>query len=118
MGTLQGDTRHHLQILKQILRSRSQNMVAVESKIQKYYSKNKHGKVVKTKSMARKQVISIKFDQVSKMHLFTKTCLVSSYKAAGRPRPRIVYSSLPKVMARLYTKRAVLRKVRAEFDNS
>ena len=90
-------------------------MPAVESKIQKFYSKLHGGKVVKTKSKSLKQVLSIKFDQVSKMHLFSKTCLVSSYKAAGRPRPQIVYSSLPKVMRRLYTKRAVLGKVRSKI---
>ena len=60
--------------------------------------------------------MSIKFDLVSKLHLFTRTCILASYKAAGVLKPRIIYSSLPKVMSRFYTKRSVLGKVRKKME--
>lgn len=89
-------------------------MLAVESKLKKFYTKKRGGRVFKAETVKMKQVTSIKFDLVSKIHLYSQSCLVSSYKAAGRPSPRIVYSSLPKVMARFYSKRSVIRKVRNE----
>ena len=67
--------------------------------------------IKKLKNTGRR-VVSIKFDLVSKMHRFSRSCIVESYKAAGVSRPRMVYSSLPKVMGKLYTKRSVLSKVR------
>ena len=93
-------------------------MHVVESKIKKFFSNQHRGRVLKVKPRISKKVTSIKFDRISKMHMFTKNCLVSSYKAAGRLRPRIVHSSLPKVMSRFYTKRAVLRKVKSKVVGS
>ena len=66
----------------------------------------------KVKVATRKQVTSVKFDMISKMHLYSRSCIVSSYKAAGKQLPRIVYSSLPRIMSKVYTKRSVLGKVK------
>ena len=116
--TLLGDTCHHLQLLKQVLHHRNQNMTVIHSKIKKFYSKMQEGQVIKLGSDSRKKVTSIKFDSVSKMHFFTRSCILTSYKAAGRPSPRIVFSSLPKIMSRFYTKRSVIRKVKTQVGKN
>ena len=61
---------------------------------------------------ANRSVVSVKFDAVSNIHLFTRTCITESYKACGMPCPRLVYSSLPKVMEKFSTKRSVVGKVK------
>ena len=38
----------------------------------------------------------------------------ASYKAAGLRGPRVVYTSLPRGMSRFYSKRAVLKKIKAK----
>ena len=104
--TLLGDTYHHVQFLRTILEHRQQNMQVVKSKMKAYFCKQRRlRKLSRPKRLKNPgRVISIKFDLVSKLHLFTRTCILASYKAAGVLKPRIIYSSLPKVMSRFYTK--------------
>ena len=92
-------------------------MTVVNSKIERFFTKRRLGRkqLVKPKVLSRKQVTSVKFDIVSKMHLYSRSCIVSSYKAAGRKLPRIVYSSLPKVLSKVYTKHSVLGKVKKKL---
>jgi hypothetical protein len=91
-------------------------MQAVKGKFKSFYSKHyQRDCLAKSRPESRRRVTSVKFDLVSKMHLYSQSCIVSSYKAAGKPKPRIVYSSLPKVMSRVYTKRSVLRKVKTKI---
>ena len=89
----------------------------VRSKFERFFAKRRLGRkqLVKPRVERRKQVTSVKFDMVSKMHLHSRLCIVSSYKAAGRQLPRIVYSSLPKVMSKVYTKRSVIGKVQKKM---
>ena len=89
-------------------------MPAIESKIKKFFTRKHSGKLSKHKSGLENRVSSIKFDLVSKMHQYSKSCLLASYKAAGRPVPRLVYSSLPKVMTRFYSKCSVIRKIKSK----
>jgi hypothetical protein len=91
-------------------------MQAVKGKFKRFYSRrHQRSYLTQSRPRSRTHVTSIKFDLVSKMHLYSQSCIVSSYKAAGKPKPRIVYSSLPKVMSRVYTKRSVLRKVKTKI---
>ena len=62
------------------------------------------------------RVVTVKFDTVSKVHLFSKSCILASYKASGFSKPRVVYSSLPKVMAKVSTKRSVLGRVKRRIN--
>ena len=110
-----GDIRHHVEFLKQVLCHRNQNMQVLESKFERFFTKRmreRHQHAESRRVHRRSSVASVKFDQVSKMHLYSRCCIISSYKAAGRQNPRIIYSSLPKVMSRVYTKRSVIRKVK------
>ena len=87
-------------------------MQVIDSKIKEFYKKSKPVKRLRV----RRRLVVIKYDSVSKMHLFTRSVILKSYKAAGAISPRIVHSSLPKIMSKFYTKRSVLSKVRNSME--
>ena len=87
-------------------------MKVIDSKIRRFYSIRSAGRDVRSIHKDRKIGTCIKFDRVSMMHLYSRSCLLSSYKAAGVHRPRFIYTSMPKLISRFYTKRSVLRKIR------
>ena len=118
--TMPQDAKHHIQFLKTILKHRNQNMKVVEGKFESYFSKRRQprtrAKAARTRAKAARtrSILNLKFDAVSKMHLFTQKCILSSYKASSTAKPRIVYSSLPRVMSRISTKRKVLSIVKKQ----
>ena len=66
-----------------------------------------------TKSKRRiRRLVKLRFDAVSKIHVFTRSCVLQSYKRVNRTHPLIVYYSTGKVISSLITKRALLQKVR------
>ena len=114
-----GDTHHHVQFMKKVLEHKNQNQRIIKSKFDSFFDKRriaKFQKINRKTILKTSRVTSVKFYRVSKMHLFTCSCIISSYKVAGVHRPRLVYSSLPKVMSRVYTKRSVLRRVRKRLE--
>ena len=120
--TLAGDTKHHVQFLRKILENRSQNLQVTNRKFDAFFSKKSQKKVdgpVKTGCVAkRKRVIIVKFDTVSKMHLFTQSCILASYRASGASKPRFIYTSLPRVIPRITTKRRVLKIVKKKIESA
>ena len=104
---------HHRRLLKQVLSYKNQNMQAVGARARKYIARLHAGKVTKEEPVRR--VTSIRYDGVSRMHHYSRACVVASYKAAGLKGPRVVYTSLPRVMSRFYSKRAVLKKIKAKI---
>ena len=115
-----GDMEHHLQFLKTVLSHRNQNMKVVKNKIDKFFKNRRAKKRINELKMFtnERRVMSVKFDAVSKSHLFSRSCILASYKASGVPKPSLVYSSLPKIMDRISTKRSVLRKVKERINLS
>ena len=115
--TLLSDTYHHVELLKTVLKNRKQDMKVIDSKIKMFYNNRRNSKPASVKRLVNtKRVVSVKYDSVSSMHLFTRTCIMKSYKAAGVKSPRIVHSSLPKVMTKLYSKRSVLTQVKKSMQ--
>ena len=104
---------HHRRLLKHVLRHKNQNMQAVGGRARSYFARLHAGKIIKKEPVRR--VTCIRFDGVSRMHQYSRTCIVASYKAAGLRGPRVVYTSLPRVMSRFYSKRTVLKKVKAKL---
>ena len=116
-----GDTQHHVRFLKKVLGHRNQNMQVVKSKFESFFAKRRNARSQHVHAQGQsksRRVVSVKFDLVSKVHLYSRSCILASYKAAGVPGPRLVYSSLPKVMSRIYTKRSVIRKVKKRLTNT
>ena len=113
-----GDIRHHMQFLKSVLEHRNQNMTVVHNKFDAFtLRQRKTAGKAKKKAPADKRIVNIKFDTVSKLHLFTRSCITASYKAAGLTCPRVVYSSLPKVISKFSTKRSVVGKVKERINH-
>ena len=110
--------KHHIQFLKAILENRNQNMAVIHNKFDAFFSKLR-GSVNSNSegAPAISSVVSVKFDIVSKVHMFTRPCITESYKACGMPCPNFVYSSLPKVMEKISTKRSVVGKVKATISH-
>merc|ERR1719450_1936577 len=111
--SLSGDRIHHLENLKLVLKHRNQNMRAINARIKRFYSRQNAGRITKLNRGSR--ITRIKFDAVSKMHQYSKSCLLASYRAAGLT-PRFVYTSLPRVLSKFYSKRAVVKKVKATLQ--
>ena len=115
--TLLGDTYHHVELLRTVLQYRKQDMNVIDSKIKNFYNNRRKSRSDSVKRLVNtRRVVSIKYDSVSHMHLFTRRCILKSYKAAGVSSPKIVHSSLPKVMSKLYTKRSVLSQLRSTIN--
>ena len=115
--TLLGDTYHHVELLRTVLKYRKQDMNVIDSKIKNFYTNRRKSRPASVKRLVNtRRVVGIKYDSVSNMHLFTRKCILKSYKSAGVSCPRIVHSSLPKVMSKLYTKRSVLSQVRSRVN--
>ena len=90
-------------------------MIVTKNKIDAFFNKRKKvqtGRVDKIRNAKIRSAIIVKFDQVSKMHLLSQFCILASYKASGAAKPRIVYTSLPKILSRFSTKRKVLKMVK------
>ena len=111
--TMPQDVKHHIQFLKTILKHRNQNMKVIEGKFETFFTK-RHQPRTRAKAARTRSILNLKFDAVSKMHLFTQKCILSSYKSSSTAKPRIVYSSLPRVMSRISTKRKVLSIVKKQ----
>ena len=60
-------------------------------------------------------ITNVKFDAVSKLHLFTTTCIEDAFRLIGETPPRTVFSSLPKLSSKISTKRSVLGLVRSKI---
>ena len=117
--TLAADMEHHVRFLRNILENKNQNMNVINRKIDNFFTKRSCSKVLKISTarvVKNSRTINVKFDGVSKMHLFTQSCLLTSYKASGTAKPRIVFSSLPRVIARISTKRKVLGMVKKRIS--
>ena len=112
--TQAGDTKHHVQFLRKILNHRNQNMGVINRKIDAFFTKRSRSKnhITPVKVGKSRRTVNVKFDAVSRMHLFSRSCILESYRASGAARPRIVFSSLPRVMSRISTKRKVLGMVK------
>merc|ERR1712142_1193419 len=115
--TKNGDIKHHVQFLRRILKHRSQNMKCMEVRFRAFFAK-KHGfkrmSSERTKIDQVKMSAIVKFDSASMLHLFTRKCILSSYKASGSAKPRFILSNLPRVMSRITTKRKVLSMIRKQ----
>ena len=106
-----------MELLKTVLKNRKQDMKVIDSKIKMFYNNRRKPKPALVKRLVNtRRVVSVKYDSVSNMHLFTRTSIMKSYKAAGVKSPRIVHSSLPKVMTKLYSKRSVLTQVKKSMQ--
>ena len=120
--TLAADTQHHIKFLRKILEHRNQNLKVTEKKIDAFFSKKLEKKVNDQVNSGRvrknKNGISVKFDTVSKMQSFTQSCILTSYRASGASRPRIIYTSLKRVIPRITTKRRVLRMVKKIIESA
>ena len=90
-------------------------MRAINARIKRFYSRQNAGRITKVNRGSRKLITRIKFDAVSKMHQYSKSCLLASYRAAGLT-PRFVYTSLPRVLSKFYSKRTVVKKVKATLQ--
>ena len=112
--TDQRDRDHHSAFLHNVLRHRNQNMEVIKQKFKVFMRKLRkpQSRKASTSRLPHSRVLSLKFDLTSGLHLFTRSCVLSAYKSAGITRPRLIYSSLPKVMSRIITKRSLLRKVK------
>ena len=110
------DVDHHVQFLRKILKNRNQNTKVIAGKFDTFFSKRLKVKdcislgAMGTTRSGRS--INVKFDGVSKMHLFSRSCIIAGYKASGTAKPRIIFSSLPRVVSRISTKRKVLAIVK------
>ena len=109
--TESNDKQHHASFLLRILENRNQDMKIIKRKFGIFMRKLRKPSVVKTRQHF-KNIVKLRFDAPSKINLFTRSCILSSYKNVRKPAPRIIHSSLPKVMSYLVTKRSVLRKVK------
>ena len=119
------DISHHIGFLKNVLRHRSQDMTWVKDKIEGLHAKRRRRATSSTSSPDHKStlrsdhksdhvsVTSVTFDAVSKVHQFTRQCLIESFKKASFDDPRVVYSSLPKLGSRISTKRSILGTVKS-----
>ena len=113
--TEQGDRSHHIQLMKNVLKHRSQNMTVILNKFEKFHA-SRHRSHVRSKEPFDKQsVTSITFDAVSKVHLYTENCIKASYKHVGQQVPHMVFTSFPKMVSRLSSKRTVLGQVKEEI---
>ena len=111
------DIDHHVQFLRRILKDRCQNMKCIEVRFRAFFNKKhefKRMSLERAKSDEVKMSTIIKFDSVSMLHLFTRKCILSSYKASGSAKPRFILSNLPRVMSRITTKRKVLSMIRKQ----
>ena len=103
---------HHVRFLRKVLDSRNQNMLVINRKFDTFFTK---------RATANPRVRAISHQKAgknkqSKMHLFTQSCILTSYKASGIVKPRILYSSLPKMIAKIVTKRRVLAMVKEKLN--
>ena len=115
------DMKHHIRFLRKVLDSRNQNMLVINRKFDTFFTKRTTANprvraISHQKAGKNKRSIIVKFDGVSKMHLFTQSCILTSYKASGIVKPRILYSSLPKMIAKIVTKRRVLAMVKEKLN--
>ena len=116
--THQEDISHHIQFLKNILQYRDQNMPIIHSKIRHFHAARKQGALVPRSSKPNyRTVVSVTYDNVSKVHKYSQECISQAYNVIGEPCPRIVHSSLPKLGSRISTKRCVLGKVKLLMKN-
>ena len=72
--------------MKKVLEHKNQNQRIIKSKFDSFFDKRriaKFQKINRKTILKTSRVTSVKFDRVSKMHLFTRSCIISSYKAAG-----------------------------------
>ena len=109
------DVDHHVQFLRKILKNRNQNTKVIAGKFDTFFSNRlevKDCKSLGVKSNRPGRSVNVKFDGVSKLHLFSQSCIVAGYKASGTAKPRIIFSSLPRVVSRISTKRKVLAIVK------
>ena len=113
--TDQRDKKHHASFLLRILEHRNQNMKVIKHKFDNFMVKLR--KVSSSARLPRGRhphsLVNLKFDGASKFHALTRSCILRSYKNINKPMPRLVYSSLPKIMSSLVTKRSLLRKIKA-----
>lgn len=111
--TMLQDVQHHIQFLRKILQHRNQNEKVIGGKFETFFAKKSRAKPrTLAKAGTTRGILNLKFDGVTKMHLFTQRCILRSYKASSTAKPRIIFSSLPRVMARISSKRKVLATVK------
>ena len=110
------DKQHHASFLLRVLQNRNQDMKIIKRKFDISMRKLKKPPVAKARQHFG-NIVKLRYDRPSKFHLLTRSCILSSYKNVRKPAPRVIHSSLPKIMSRLVTKRSVLRKVKL-YKNS
>ena len=106
------DRQHHIKFLDRMLRHRNQNMTDIKNKFHCFFVKMKNPRSITMKRDYR-QCIKITFDATSGIHKLTRSSLLEAYKRLGRRRPLIVYSSLPKVLSHIITKRKLLKRIKS-----
>ena len=106
------DRQHHIKFLDRMLRHRNQNMTDIKNKFHSFFVKIKNPRSITVKRDYR-HCIKITFDTTSGIHRLTRSSLLEAYKKLGRKRPLIVYSSLPKVLSHIITKRKLLKRIKS-----
>ena len=110
------DINHHTQFLKNVLDHRAQNKNVICGKFSSFHAKRKNPeRFLRRKS--NRIATSVTFDAVSKIHLFTRSCMTRSYSHIGLDSPPEVYSSFPKSGSKVSTKRSILGKVKSTMNH-
>ena len=108
------EINHHMHFMLSIMSCRDQNMDEVMRKFNKF-------KLPKVKNLnVEKQGtrLLLKHDGVSSSHKFSYYCLKVAFESIGLSTPNIVFTSLPKIMAGVSTKRDVIGQVKRNIHRS
>ena len=106
------DRNFHSRFIKRVLEHRSQDMALINGRFADFHVRRKRSLTVSRKSPSFVFATSVTFDEVSKVHLFTKRCIIRSYEHVRLDSPPIVFSSFPKLGTKISTKRTVFGKVK------
>ena len=110
------DRNHHTQFMKKVLEHRSQDMSKILDRFEDFHVKRRRSLAGQKRSSDFVFATPVTYDELSKVNLFTKRCIISSYEQVGLESPPIVYSSFPKLGSRISTKRSVLGKVKLAIN--
>ena len=108
---------YHTKFLKKVLKHRSQDMASVNGRFTDFHVRRRSSSKLQKNSPNFTFAAAVTFDEVSKVHLFSKRCITSAYQHIRLDSPPLVYSSFPKLGSKISTKRTVLGKVKLEINH-